>query len=302
MKLTIDQEFQSLCPALSDEERSGLRSMILEEGCRNPIIYWQAKGSPIIDGHNRFEICSAEGIKYETRPMDFPSRDDAKIWILRNQLSRRNLTDEQRKLARGRLYNEQKSAQGGDKKSTGQNVPLIDKSAEIAEKEGVSSRTIRRDGQFAEAADAILEKAPELKNAIEHGAIPATLVPALSTASSSKLEKLSRAKPENIKAEARKLADSRKKKTDYGKCPCCAGEKWGENEDGVYCSKCKHPHGEPAGDVDDGRLATQRSKTIKTIEALMRAFDDIHLIQPKTEHGEALTACKRLLTIAKGWK
>jgi len=47
----------------------------------------------------------------------------------------------------------------------------------------------------------------------------------------------------------------------------------------------------------------QRQKTVKTVEALMRAFDDLQLLVPKpTEHGDVITECKRLLRIAKGWK
>jgi len=89
---------------------------------------------------------------------------------------------------------------------------------------------------------------------------------------------------------------------DYGKCPVCAGAKWVEGEEGVVCAKCQHPHGEPAGDVDDDRLNTQRQKTVKTAEALMRAFDDLQTMKARPEHAGAVTDCKGLLKIAKGWQ
>jgi len=89
---------------------------------------------------------------------------------------------------------------------------------------------------------------------------------------------------------------------DFGKCPACAGTKWTEDEDGVSCAKCHHPYGEPAGDTDEERLKTQRQKTIKTIEALMRAFDDLQTMLAKPEHVQAIRTCKALLTVAKGWK
>jgi hypothetical protein len=91
-------------------------------------------------------------------------------------------------------------------------------------------------------------------------------------------------------------------KPDRGKCPNCAGEKWTEDEDGVSCAKCKHPHGEPTGGADEQRIATQRSKTIKTVEALQRAFDDLHLLLPRPEHTEAAKTCKVLLRMARAWK
>jgi len=70
----------------------------------------------------------------------------------------------------------------------------------------------------------------------------------------------------------------------------------------VSCSKCQHPHGEPAGDADEDRIKTQRQKTVKTVEALMRAFDDLQTMMARPYHADAITACKVLLKIAKGWK
>jgi hypothetical protein len=89
---------------------------------------------------------------------------------------------------------------------------------------------------------------------------------------------------------------------DYGKCPNCTGTKWDEDEEGVSCHKCHHPHGEPLGDVDDKQLTIQRSKTVKTVEALMRAFDDLQAMRAKPEHGGAIDGCKALLRTAKAWK
>jgi len=89
---------------------------------------------------------------------------------------------------------------------------------------------------------------------------------------------------------------------DYGKCPNCAGTRWSEDEFGVACVKCHHPWGEPAGDVNEERIAMQRSKTVKTVEALVRAFDDLNLLCPKSDHGEAIHTCKQLLKMAREWK
>ena len=41
---------------------------------------------------------------------------------------------------------------------------------------------------------------------------------------------------------------------DYGKCPNCLGTKWDEDEDGVFCAKCQHPHGVPA----DGKATPRK--------------------------------------------
>ncbi len=89
---------------------------------------------------------------------------------------------------------------------------------------------------------------------------------------------------------------------DFGTCPNCNGKKWTEDEFGAVCAKCNHPHGEPVGDQDEDRIGTQRAKTVKTVEALMRAFDDLNRLMPKEWHLEAMASCKYLLKSARGWK
>lgn len=88
--LKIDPEFKALIPPLTPDERAGLEASILAEGCRDALIVW---GDILIDGHNRYEICTKHDIPYKTQPIEFASRAEARIWIRKNQLARRNLTD-----------------------------------------------------------------------------------------------------------------------------------------------------------------------------------------------------------------
>ncbi len=86
--IIIDNEFQSLIPKISEDEYQLLEESILSEGCRDALVVWN---DTIIDGHNRYEICNKHNLPYETTPIIFESKDDAKIWIIKNQLGRRNL-------------------------------------------------------------------------------------------------------------------------------------------------------------------------------------------------------------------
>jgi len=88
-KLAVDNEFQSLIPKLSNDEYNGLEESIMAEGCRDALVVWN---NAIIDGHNRYEICQKHNLPFDTTPMCFESRDDAKIWIIDNQRHRRNIS------------------------------------------------------------------------------------------------------------------------------------------------------------------------------------------------------------------
>jgi hypothetical protein len=45
----------------------------------------------IIDGHNRYGICQKNNIKFQTQEKQFKDRNEVIIWIIINQLGRRNL-------------------------------------------------------------------------------------------------------------------------------------------------------------------------------------------------------------------
>ena len=91
--MIIDEEFAGLIPPLTEEEYRGLEASILAEGCRDALVVW---GDVLVDGHNRYKICTAHSIPYTTVPKDFADRNAVLVWMLQNQLSRRNLNDFQR--------------------------------------------------------------------------------------------------------------------------------------------------------------------------------------------------------------
>jgi len=89
MDILIDQEFRTLIPPLSPDEYAGLEQSIIAEGNRVPIDTWQGY---IVDGHNRYDICQKHNIPLKpANELALASREDVKIWIINNQLSRRNL-------------------------------------------------------------------------------------------------------------------------------------------------------------------------------------------------------------------
>ncbi len=164
--IIIDPDFRKYIPALSGEELAQLEANLVEDGCRDPLTLW---GRVIIDGHNRFDICTRLGIPFQTVQKQFPTREAALDWMDCHQLGRRNLTPDARKLLLGRRYNRLKAdptANLVQNAPSGQNDHSGEKTADtLAKDHGVSEATVRRAAKFAEEVEAD----PELQAAIETG-------------------------------------------------------------------------------------------------------------------------------------
>ena len=205
--IQIDNEFKSLIPPLSAEERAQLEANLLADGCRDPLVVWampthtvdyseEQDGSDVetffwneaeivsswdekngdesyrqwrdedgdllelfedewpcilIDGHNRYEICTRLELPFETVFKDFAGREAAMDWMDANQLGRRNLTRDQFTLLIGRRYNRVKKAQGGtganQHEQTGQNVQSANTAESLAADYGVGERLPRHHPQ-----------------------------------------------------------------------------------------------------------------------------------------------------------
>lgn len=90
LEIKIDDEFKQLIPPLTNEEYTTLEELIVEEGCRDPLVLWD---NIILDGHNRYKICNEHGLIFKTVQKNLDDRNAAKIWIIKNQFGKRNLTD-----------------------------------------------------------------------------------------------------------------------------------------------------------------------------------------------------------------
>jgi hypothetical protein len=120
-EIKIDPEFRDTLPPLAPDELAKLEANLIHDGCREPLMLWQGT---LVDGHNRYEICTRLNLPYQTNYLDVPDRDSAMLWMLENQGGRRNLADVDRIaiarkkeviIARRALQN--KAAAGGDRKS-----------------------------------------------------------------------------------------------------------------------------------------------------------------------------------------
>ena len=141
------------------DEYTCLEQSILAEGCRDPIITWNGI---IIDGHHRFKICKKHKIDFQTVQKEFASRDEVILWMIQNQLGRRNLSDLQR-VEIVRKYEEAVKAQAEQRMLAGKADPKVNLP------EGQKSRKQSRDelgtlagvsGSTYEHATKVLDHAP----------------------------------------------------------------------------------------------------------------------------------------------
>jgi N6-adenosine-specific RNA methylase IME4/DNA-binding transcriptional regulator YhcF (GntR family) len=164
--IIVDAEFAALIPPLSAEERQQLEENIIEHGgARDPLVVWASKGKlTVLDGHNRYEICTRLELPFDIHEMRFESREQAADWMDNNQLGRRNLSPDSFTHILGRTYKRRKRKEGRPKK-LGQNDPVCSTAESLAKRHGVSPATVKRAEKFYDE----VEKTPELKKAVEEG-------------------------------------------------------------------------------------------------------------------------------------
>jgi hypothetical protein len=171
--ITIDPEFKALIPPLAPDELSQLEANILRDGCRDPLVVWDGI---LIDGHNRHEICTRNGLPFETVQMPHADRSEALVWIIRNQFGRRNLPAYERarlalkmkELIAAQAKEKQKERKGDQPGATLQksaNLKPIDTRAELAAMAGVSHDTIAKVEKIEERAT------PQVKAKLASGEI-----------------------------------------------------------------------------------------------------------------------------------
>ena len=157
-QIQILDQLRDLIPPLVEEEYRQLQQNILKHGVKDPLTVWETTSTVLnsdeenrpvyvlIDGHNRYRISQEHKLDYRINLVRFTSLDEAKDYMIDFQLGRRNLSAEQIAYLRGLRYLQQKTVRGGNKLSTNS---IVDVSIALGEEYGVSSRTIKRDGDFA---------------------------------------------------------------------------------------------------------------------------------------------------------
>lgn len=148
-ELVIDGEFRSWIAPLEKAEYNQLETNIIRDGCIEPLSVWN---STILDGHNRYDICTRNNIPYQTVEIKLNTRQDALNWIIDKQTGRRNLAPWQLSLLRGKRYNAVKP-ETWSRQPVGNQIDTVRTRDKLAKQFQVSPATIQRDGKFAKEAE-----------------------------------------------------------------------------------------------------------------------------------------------------
>ena len=150
-KIQIDEELADLLPKLSEDDSSSLTQSLLDNGFDQKfgrIKVWFPEDNDgtgyIVDGHNRYKMCSKNGIElsdYCFEPVFFDSKEDVIKWMLENQLARRNLQTIQRIAIAEKyrpIFEKQAKANqslgGGDKRSENYQKSVVPNLAQAVDK------------------------------------------------------------------------------------------------------------------------------------------------------------------------
>lgn len=147
----IDDELSALIPPLTDEERMQLESNLVADGCRDPLVVWKEQDI-LLDGHHRLSICREHRIAFDVRKISLPDRDAAKVWLIRNQFGRRNLTPYQRAelalalepLVAAKAKENERRGGGSGPSDRQKSADPVETRAELAKVAGVSHDTIAK--------------------------------------------------------------------------------------------------------------------------------------------------------------
>jgi len=211
--IIIDEEFRLLLPRLDEDTFKALEENILAYGVRDPLVVWN---DVLIDGYNRYKICTTHDLPFVTVNMEFSSRDEVLQWIIDNQISRRNLTSVELSHFRGLYFNAAKRMRGSSNQYTRESaIPQsggkqnsLYTAKEIGKRFNVSKNTIERDAKVADALKSIEEISPEAKQKILSGEVPVDR---------SKLQRLSKAPAEEIEEVVNQINNGTYNRNDYRK-------------------------------------------------------------------------------------
>ncbi|WP_225764178.1 plasmid replication/partition related protein [Stenotrophomonas sp. Marseille-Q4652] len=221
MDIVVNEELKAYIDPLTPDEHEALERSILAEGCRDALVLW---GNVLIDGHNRYGICSKHGIPFNTvQNTRFQSMEDVHLWMIEQHLGRRSVSDFQRgvlalrkrAIIEARHHAEQEQLR---RESEGE-APAETEDADSPPWEPapkLSKADLARQAKLSASQVTMIEKihtqaAPEVVEAVRSGAISISAAAVVASLPEEEQRAAALAGKDELKQAARRAREARRK-------------------------------------------------------------------------------------------
>lgn len=227
MNIVVDPELKAYIDPLTPDEYAALENSLLAEGCRDALVLW---GDLLIDGHNRFEICTRHNLPFQTMQSKlFKTLEDVHLWMIDQHLGRRSVSDFQRgvlALRKREIIDQRRSAylaqaaQVASEPATeapweGAPTPQIAALAQpLKSREDVARAARLSSNQVVMIEKINKQAAPEVLTAVRTGALSLNAAAAVATLPAAEQQEAAHGGMAGLKQAAKRVREARRKHRD----------------------------------------------------------------------------------------
>ena len=241
MDIVVKEELKAYIDPLTVDEYRALEESILAEGCRDALILW---GNVLVDGHNRYAICSKHGLPFQTiQSTRFHSMEDVHLWMIDQHLWRRSLSDFQRGVLALRKRAIVAERMGRAQPETAHDAPPADVAANEApaatpQPQETTREALARVARLSSSQVLQIEKiqkqaAPEVVAAVKAGEISINAAAIVATLPLEEQVAAAHGGKEELKQAAKRVREARKKPTAEPAAPSATRQEEGDGEDTI---------------------------------------------------------------------
>lgn len=182
--IKINYDFENLIPKQTAEQfRQMEENMLSEGGAHDPLVIWDGHDI-LLDGHHRYRVLKAHPeLQWYPKYVSLEDENEAREWIIKTALGKRNLTPVQWQELVGRLYKARKKRVGEHKGNQYTKVECTKKTdipkpqgrvtEQIAKELGVNKDTVLNASYFVDGLEAAEAVIPGIADRVRSGELPA---------------------------------------------------------------------------------------------------------------------------------
>jgi len=223
MNIVVNEELKAYIDPLTPQEHEALERSILAEGCRDALVLW---GDLLIDGHNRYGICTKHGLPFNTvQATRFQTMEDVHLWMIDQHLGRRSVSDFQRgvlalrkkEIVQARQARTAAALPEGDAPvPDAATAPAAVPAAAAGEESLASREAIARAARISSSQVVMIEKirsqaAPEVVEAVKSGVISINAAAAVATLPQEEQVAAATAGKDELRQAAKRVREAKRK-------------------------------------------------------------------------------------------